>query len=70
MKYAMGISSVKYVVDHLMSTRLVTRVSYLISGHNLVTCYIMGPNYYVTSSVILTVLNDYSAKYIAQQPHN
>ena len=54
MKEAMDLSRVQYVVNNLMITRRVARVSYLISGHNLVTRYIMGLNPGGTRSVILT----------------
>ena len=44
LKWAMDLSGVKYVVNNLMSTRYLARVSYLISGYNIVTRYIMVPN--------------------------
>ena len=53
-KQAMTLSCVNYVVNNLMRTRQVARVSYPISGHNLVTGYIMGLNPDSTRSVILT----------------
>ena len=53
-KQYMALSHVKYVVNNLMRTRRVARVSYPISGHNLVTGYIMGLNLDRTCSVRLT----------------
>ena len=44
MKYAMVLSCVKYVGNKLMRTIRVAKVIYLISGHNIVTGYIMGLN--------------------------
>ena len=50
----MALSREKYVVTNLMRKIRVTKVSYLISGHNLVTRYIMELNPDGTSSVRLT----------------
>ena len=50
----MALSHVKYVVNNLMRMRQVARVSYPISGHNLVNGYIMGLNPDRTRSFILT----------------
>ena len=43
-KQAMALFFVKYVGNNLMCTRRVARVIYPISGHNLVTGYIMVLN--------------------------
>ena len=53
-KQAMALFCVKYVGNNLMCTRRVARVIYPISGHNLVTGYIMGLNPDGTRSVRLT----------------
>ena len=50
----MALSRVKYVVNNLMRLIRVARVSNPISGHYLVTGYIMGLNTDGTCSVILT----------------
>ena len=50
----MALSRVNYGVNNLMRTRRVDRVSYPISGHNLVTGYIMVLNPDRTRSVRLT----------------
>ena len=53
MKQAIALSHVKYVVNNLLRMRRVDRVSYPISGHNIVNGYIMGLNPDGTCSVIL-----------------
>ena len=51
----MALSRVKYIVNNLMSMRRVARESYLVSGHNLVTSYIMVLNHDRTHSVRLKI---------------
>ena len=54
MKQVMALSCVKYVVNNLMVVRRVARAGYPVSGHNLVTGYIMEINPDGTCSFILT----------------
>ena len=53
-KQAMLLSRANYIVNNLMVTRRVNRAGYPVSGHNIVTGYIMGLNPDGTCSVRLT----------------
>ena len=55
LKQAMALSCVKNVVNNLMGTIRVARAGYPVSGHNIVTCYIMRLNDDGTCSVRLTI---------------